>query len=62
MARKRDVTDVNRKVKPIPNHTGQRYPGTGGKVVAPKMNDCVDEFDSHHERELDVPQAGEEAW
>lgn len=50
-------------VKPIPNYTGQRYPGTGGKVRSPQLNDCVDEMEARPERELETQQAGgDEPW
>jgi hypothetical protein len=62
MKKSRSVEEENRSVEPIPNHTGQRYPGTGGKVRAPSMKDCVDEMESQPDRELDVQQAGEDAW
>jgi hypothetical protein len=58
-----DVHQLNRKVPPIENHTGQRYPGTGGKVRASKLNDVVDEFEEQRDSELDVQQAGgSEPW
>lgn len=53
----------NRKVPPIENYTGQRYPGTGGKVRTPHTNDVVDDIEQQRDRELDDNQAGgEEPW
>jgi hypothetical protein len=50
-------------VQPIENHTGVRYPGTGGKIRPPKLRDVTEEMDDQPARELDVQQAGgEEPW
>lgn len=65
MTKKRapDVHQLNRKVPPIENHTGQRYPGTGGKVRAVHMNDVVDEIEGQRDTDLEVQQAGgDEPW